>query len=185
MTRELSLAEVEQLRRNAKRAARTQDLSHTQALDEQARQKGFPNWATLMKHAEQPAEEQLRTSASLAASGAPAPSPTTAMPVGLPLMNATRHELELIIAIVERFERLMGEPLGTGSMPTRMELMMDIEACHSNGCPLDLVSLLEAARDLDFAHDVGGIYRHLDRRTGKLGGFFLPRYAMREASRQA
>lgn len=34
--------------------------------------------------------------------------------------------------------------------------------------------------DFDFAHDVYGIMRHMDRTTGKLGGCFLPRCARRE-----
>lgn len=55
---------------------------------------------------------------------------------------------------------------------------MDITACHANGCPLDLDGL-SAAKDSDFAHDVFGIRRHIDRETGKLGDCFVPRYAAR------
>ena len=57
-----------------------------------------------------------------------------------------------------------------------MDAMMDIEACHSNGCPLRLNELL-ATDDGNFGHDVFGIRRHLDRETGKLGGCFLPRFS--------
>lgn len=53
---------------------------------------------------------------------------------------------------------------------------MDLTACHCNGCELDLDRLL-LAPDPDFGHDVCGIRRHIDRRTGKLGGCFLPRCA--------
>jgi len=54
--------------------------------------------------------------------------------------------------------------------------LMDIDACHSNGCPLKLAEML-AADDSNFAHDVFGIRRHISRTTGKLGGCFLPRFA--------
>jgi hypothetical protein len=53
---------------------------------------------------------------------------------------------------------------------------MDITACHLNGCPLRLGELL-GADDANFAHDVFGIRRHLNRETGKLEDCFCPRYA--------
>ncbi|HDZ40046.1 MAG TPA: hypothetical protein ENH62_17540 [Marinobacter sp.] len=62
-----------------------------------------------------------------------------------------------------------------GDTPT-LDFMMDITAAHLNGCPLDLVGLLEAP-DFDFAHDVFGIQSHLNRSTGKLERCFLPRHA--------
>lgn len=57
-----------------------------------------------------------------------------------------------------------------------MDATMDIDACHSNGCPLKLQELLEAD-DFNFAHDAFGIRAHIDRTTGKLQDCFLPRYA--------
>lgn len=62
----------------------------------------------------------------------------------------------------------------------RLSLEMDITATHANGCPLELELLLDGD-SLHFAHDIYGIRRHIDRRTGKLGGFFLPRFARKEA----
>lgn len=53
-------------------------------------------------------------------------------------------------------------------------LHMDISAVHANGCPLELDRLLKAD-DFNFTHDVFGIMRHINRKTGKLTGFFLPR----------
>ena len=53
--------------------------------------------------------------------------------------------------------------------------MMDVTATHNQGAPLQLRQLL-AADDGDFAHDVFGIRRWLDRDTGKLAGCFTPRY---------
>lgn len=75
-------------------------------------------------------------------------------------------------SIVERYERLIGV-----ANVDRLSTMMDLEACHCNGCPLDLISLLEAAGDADLAHDVAGITRHLNRETGRLEDYFRPRYA--------
>lgn len=60
--------------------------------------------------------------------------------------------------------------------PDRINLTMDLTACHANGCPLDFRKLLDFD-DFNFAHDVGGISRHIDRSTGALGGCFLPRSA--------
>lgn len=53
---------------------------------------------------------------------------------------------------------------------------MDVTACHANGCPLDLDKLL-AFSPFDFCHDVMGIQDHLDRKTGKMMNYFLPRSA--------
>lgn len=61
--------------------------------------------------------------------------------------------------------------------PDTIELSMDLTATHANGCPLDLPKML-TFDDFNLMHDVGGIRRHLDRKTGKLGGFFLPRAAL-------
>jgi hypothetical protein len=57
------------------------------------------------------------------------------------------------------------------------DAMMDITAAHANGRPLDLAGLL-AAKDGDFAHDVFGIRRHIDRNTGQLMDCFVPRFAL-------
>lgn len=57
-----------------------------------------------------------------------------------------------------------------------MDADMDITACHCNGNPLRLAELL-AADDVNFAHDVFGIYRHINRETGALNDFFSPRFS--------
>lgn len=78
--------------------------------------------------------------------------------------------------IGEIAERAIDTLPWTGQVPTLMEIMMDITATHANGCPLRLVELKEA--DLtNFAHDIGGIRRHLNRQTGKLEDCFSPRYS--------
>ena len=53
---------------------------------------------------------------------------------------------------------------------------MDLTAVHTNGCRLRLRELL-LADDFNFAHDLFGIRRHLDRQSGELDGRFLPRFA--------
>lgn len=63
----------------------------------------------------------------------------------------------------------------------RIDLMMDLEAANGvNGNPPINLSRLLAASDADFVHDVFGIVRHMDRATGKLGDFFVPRHAVTE-----
>lgn len=57
-----------------------------------------------------------------------------------------------------------------------MDAVMDLEACHCNGIPLDLTRLLKA-KDSDFGHDVFGIRRYVDRDTGKVSKNFVPRCA--------
>lgn len=59
-------------------------------------------------------------------------------------------------------------------------IAMDLAAVHGE-IPLLLVELADA-EDFDFAHDLGGINRHMDRETGELGGCFVPRYAQRPAN---
>lgn len=60
----------------------------------------------------------------------------------------------------------------------RMPFIMDL--CAADGVngnpPIDLDALADADQ-FNFIHDVGGIVRHLDRSTGKIGGCFIPRYA--------
>jgi hypothetical protein len=57
----------------------------------------------------------------------------------------------------------------------RLGLIMDVCATHYRH-PLDLRGLLEAT-PFDFTHDITGIVRHLDRKTGELTDGFMPRYA--------
>lgn len=71
-----------------------------------------------------------------------------------------------------------------GEADARQTLTMDLTACHANGCPINLVRLLDA-NDVDFGHDITGIQRHIDRRTGKLRRAFGPRMMMTDAERQA
>lgn len=58
------------------------------------------------------------------------------------------------------------------------DIEMDLTAVHLNGCRLKLADLA-AAPAHDFSHDIVGICRHIDRKTGKFQHFFLPRYAQK------
>ena len=85
--------------------------------------------------------------------------------------SCTRDEIEIVDKIADRVASMPG-----GETLDRVSLMMDIEACHSNGCKLKLQELLEADYS-NFMHDINGIQRHMDRKTGELLDCFSPRYS--------
>ena len=59
----------------------------------------------------------------------------------------------------------------------RLDLTMDLSAAHSNGCKIDFHKLLDA--DIGtLGHDILGIRRYIDRKTGKLTQCFVPRCAL-------
>ena len=106
--------------------------------------------------------------------------------------KCTKEETELAIQIARRTvalaTRLHPHLSEEGSTSTfydhsrcntdafiQMTIAMDIEAVHSSN-PLRLKDLLEAD-DTDFAHDVYGIGRNINRTTGELENCFLPRYS--------
>lgn len=97
-----------------------------------------------------------------------------------PQFDCTRSEFELITAICGRYDAWRDR----NGLPAveRLPLFMDITACHRSGCPLDLEALA-GAPEADFVHDIAGIQRHIDRRTGRLGDCFLPRFAKLESAR--
>lgn len=83
--------------------------------------------------------------------------------------NCTLEEAGIIRKIVKR---AIAEALIRKEEDGCMD--MDLSACHSNGCKLDLLKLLNAKAS-DFGHDILGIRRYIDRRTGKLTKHFDPR----------
>jgi hypothetical protein len=85
--------------------------------------------------------------------------------------KTTKEESAAISRIVKRARKMRPDY-------DQMSAIMDLTACHANGCPLDFAKL-ETADDFNFSHDVFGIARHIDRDTGKLTGFFQPRCAAR------
>jgi hypothetical protein len=89
--------------------------------------------------------------------------------------DTSRFETRIIDEIAQR---AMGLSARTGDPFTKLDISMDITAVHCNGCPLRLEALRDAD-DFNFAHDILGIRRHLDRETGRLGDYFIPRFAER------
>jgi hypothetical protein len=83
--------------------------------------------------------------------------------------NSTIEDDTIITKIVKR-AKVMIPKLNS------MDLEMDITACHCNGNPLKLQELLDSD-DGNFGHDVFGIQRFIDRKTGKLTQYFSPRYS--------
>jgi len=81
--------------------------------------------------------------------------------------SVTKEEQTVITKIVKRAVEL-------GITNDSMSTVMDLEATHANGCPLDFEKLL-ACDDFNFVHDITGINRHIDHETGKLKACFLPR----------
>jgi hypothetical protein len=87
--------------------------------------------------------------------------------------DATSQEFDLIDAIANRAVKLAA---AHGVAYPKYEALMDVTSAHRNAYHLRLGELLEAD-DFNFAHDVFGIRRHLNRETGRLEDCFVPRYA--------
>lgn len=56
----------------------------------------------------------------------------------------------------------------------QIDILMSISTAHIK-TPLKLKELLNAS-DFDLVHDVAGIIKHVDHKTGELKNCFLPRY---------
>jgi len=91
--------------------------------------------------------------------------------------NISTKDRSLISKIASRAAGIYAE---AGSQADRLHIEMDLTATHANGNPLRLADLL-AADDFNLMHDVVGINRHIDRSTGKLTGFFTPRFSDRQS----
>lgn len=87
--------------------------------------------------------------------------------------RATKAECVLIGKIVKR---ACGIAQKHGVDYPVTDCNMDLTACNANGMRLDMKKLLDFP-DFDFSHDVFGIRRHIDRNTGKIQDFFVPRCA--------
>lgn len=69
--------------------------------------------------------------------------------------------------VVERAAEVLREAGVTFDQYPTGEMRMDLTACHNHGCRLDLPAML-ASPKADLLHDVLGIRKHINRRTGKL-----------------
>jgi aryl carrier-like protein len=81
--------------------------------------------------------------------------------------DATIEEVDKAARICERAEEL-------GFNLDRIRVLKNLNACHSNGCPLDFDAFLNLPT-FEFIHDFLGIDRFLDQETGKLQDGFIPR----------
>ena len=72
-----------------------------------------------------------------------------------------------IIKIADRAFELFGGD--------KLTYMIDIIYCIDGGCNLDLDALYDA-NDGDFAHDIMGIHKNLNKTTKQLMNFFVPRF---------
>lgn len=95
--------------------------------------------------------------------------------------DLTREEFDVAEEIATRAVDLYKRS-ADGRAIKKMEFVMDVCACHLK-CPLDLFRLL-ASDDENFAHDIFGIRRHINRETGELNDCFLPRFAKQEGSNE-
>lgn len=84
----------------------------------------------------------------------------------------TEDEQAAVDAIINRAASLYR---AAGIKQTLTHIRMDLSAFHAK-CPLRLHDLLDAD-DANFSHDIGGIYRHLNRETGELEDCFRPRFS--------
>lgn len=90
------------------------------------------------------------------------------------LFTATDDERAIIERIAKRAVAIYYKHGDTDV--DELDIQMDLEACHCNGCPLRLADM-EQADDFNLMHDVTGINTHLNHDTGKLERCFLPRFA--------
>ena len=89
------------------------------------------------------------------------------------MFTATPAEREIIERIAKRACALYHKYGNTDV--DELDIQMDLEACHCNGCPLRLADM-EQADAFNLMHDVTGINMHLNRNTGELSKRFLPRF---------
>jgi hypothetical protein len=87
----------------------------------------------------------------------------------------TDQEAAEVAKIIKRAAKMERE---AGGRLNRQSLEMDLAAAHAT-MGLDL-HRLAAFPDFDFAHDVYGIMRHMDRSTGRIRDHFIPRCASKK-----
>lgn len=96
----------------------------------------------------------------------------------IPFDKLSREEFDLIEEIAARALDL-AHRVDEKFKVKKMDLVMDLAACHLVTCPLDLYRLF-VADEGNFGHDVFGIHRHINRENLKMNDCFLPRFAKKE-----
>jgi hypothetical protein len=84
----------------------------------------------------------------------------------------THEDYDVLNEVVNRALREL-----TDYPDDKRTLVMDLMACHANGCPLYFKGLLQAPMQ-DFSHDIYGIRQHINRDNGKIEDCFTPRFAL-------
>lgn len=92
--------------------------------------------------------------------------------------DCSETDRQLIAQIADRFMELCTK---YKTHHNRKDTIIDLTACHCNGCRLNLVAMFNGD-DFNLLHDVCGITSHIDMATGELEGGFLPRYALKDRS---
>lgn len=95
-----------------------------------------------------------------------------------PLDGARDAALDLIGKIADRAVNVYAQH---DVRVDRINVLLDISACHFSAQKLRLEDLL-AADEFNFIHDITGINRHLDRETMALTDGFSPRFSQRASS---
>ena len=90
--------------------------------------------------------------------------------------TVSKFEHDLIVKITQR---AIENAARVGYNLEYMTLEMDITLVHKHQGGLKLDELL-AADDGNFNHDVFGIRRHINRHTGELEDFFVPRFSLNQ-----
>jgi predicted oxidoreductase (fatty acid repression mutant protein) len=92
----------------------------------------------------------------------------------------TSEEYDLIVQIADKAVEKFPDHF---NISRRRTLILDLDNVQKRR-PLQLKELLAAADHehhlQDFAHDIGGIQRHIDRETGELPEWFSPRYEVKD-----
>ena len=86
-----------------------------------------------------------------------------------PDFNLTQEEHTLVLKIELRIRRIWPDE-------DSLSRVLDIVATNNHICRLRLADLLNAD-DFNFAHDIMGIAKHLDRKNITLKDGFWPRYS--------
>lgn len=156
---------VHRMKALAKRLAQESNVGHMAALERVARREGYDNYhhvTVCLANSQNEPEAPLQTPA-------PAEKPHEIS------FEVPGRYYELIHKIALRAD----QEIFSQHPDVRQSIMateMDLSACYAQGCELDFERLLAAPLS-DFQHDILGIRRHLNRETGYLEDFFLPRYA--------
>lgn len=90
-----------------------------------------------------------------------------------PNMNLEHNDFVLVMKVAKRAADALG------SLPPLQDIELALTACHLNDVPLDFERMLTADMD-DVSHDIYGILKHIDPKTGQLGSGFLPRLTLSE-----